>query len=496
MSEITPKVIAAVAEDVFPNFEKAIALTFGNTQKLDIDLYPFFSLLVTANVNKNLDAFDHLELWKSRHTPEHKPINFMHKENKILGHIVEAKTVDEDLKPIPEDISEGDLPYKLHVLTASVIYKIKEDAASQAEINEIIDKMAKGDYKVSMECLFTDFDYLLMSTNGSMKRIPRNETTNFLTRYLRQYKGPGRIEGKTIARLLKSITFSGCAVVDKPANTDSIISDNLNIFARANEESIKSFPSHAAGVVYINLETSNMELTMAETKTDNKSTADVAPNIPHDLSGAPGWEAHPAVQDLKDAHERLKKDHAALQDRAHKMKEQLDNIHQKTLADEVVASAIKAKEEEYAEKEKKVQEADKEKSEAIARLETANAALKGDNDAMSATIKKFEEATRNAKRTQALMDADNSLSREKAYQMATDKAVAEMADSSFEFFVKTIKGRSAATPKEVTPEKVMSTAKAEVGADVPMGVSTQTVKTDSGVTNWYKSQTNKSKRGK
>jgi len=488
MSEIiTPKVIASIAEDIFPNFEKSIALSFANTQKLDIDLFPFFSLLVTANVNKNLDAFDHIELWKARHTPEHKPLNFMHNEGQILGHIVEAKTVDEDLKPIPENISEGDLPYKLHVLTASVIYKIKENPTAQAEIDNIIDGIAKGEWFVSMECLFNDFDYLLMSTNGSMKRIPRNDQTDFLTRYLRQYKGPGKIEGRTIARLLKNITFSGVALVNKPANPDSIISDNLNIFTRANEQITKT----DANTVYINLETSNTELTMAETKT----SAEVVGDAKKGETGAPDYMSHPAFQSLHDSHERLKVDHAALQDRAHKMKEQLDHIHQKTLADEAVAQTLKAKEEEYAEKEKKLKDADVEKSEAIAKLEQTIATLKGDNDAMTATIQKFEEATKNAKRTQALMEADTSLTREKAFQTVTNKAVAEMSDPSFDFFISTIKNRAAAAPKEVTAEKVMSTAKAEEGADVPLGVTAVT-KTDSGVADWYKSQTNKGKRGK
>ena len=75
-----------------------------------------------------------------------------------------------------------------------------------------------------MECYFKGFDYgLTDKVNGEYKVLARNDSTAYLTKYLRAYGGQGEHENYKIGRVLRSITFSGKGFVDKPANPDSII---------------------------------------------------------------------------------------------------------------------------------------------------------------------------------------------------------------------------------------------------------------------------------
>lgn len=74
-----------------------------------------------------------------------------------------------------------------------------------------------------MECLFSDFDYSVVSPDGEMKVVARNDESAFLTKHLRVYGGKGVYEGYKVGRLLRNIAFSGKGLVNKPANPRSII---------------------------------------------------------------------------------------------------------------------------------------------------------------------------------------------------------------------------------------------------------------------------------
>lgn len=203
---------------------KAIAENKGQ-----LDLYYLKSILVSTGWNKNDDVFDRAEVWAARKTPEDKPFNYEHDQSQIIGHITACRAIGVDGNLISDDISIDELPSKFHITTSAVLYKYWEDEQKQQRMNQIISELSQGKWFVSMEALFTAFDYAVVDDGGS-RVIARNEDTSFLTKHLRAYGGTGMYKNMKVGRLLKNITFSGKGLVRKPANPESVIFSETEAF--------------------------------------------------------------------------------------------------------------------------------------------------------------------------------------------------------------------------------------------------------------------------
>lgn len=188
-----------------------------------IDLYYLNSVLVSTGWNKNDDVFDIKETWAARSTPEDKQFNFMHNEEDIIGHITGNCVVSSDGAIIADETLKEGVPDKFDIITSAVIYKSWSDAEKRERINQIIAEIEKGQWFVSMECLFNGFDYAVVGLDGNHNTIVRDESSAFLTKHLRAYGGEGDYEGHKIGRLLRNISFSGKGLVNNPANPNSII---------------------------------------------------------------------------------------------------------------------------------------------------------------------------------------------------------------------------------------------------------------------------------
>ena len=190
----------------------------------DADLYYVQSILVSSSWNRNDDVFDRAEVWAARKTPEDKPTNLEHDENTIIGHITSNWPIDNEGKAIADDIEMDQLPEKFHIVTGSVIYKAFSSPELKDRAEKLIAEIESGTKYVSMECYFKGFDYgLTDKTSGEYKVLARNDSTAYLTKYLKAYGGHGEHDNYKIGRVLRSITFSGKGFVNKPANPDSII---------------------------------------------------------------------------------------------------------------------------------------------------------------------------------------------------------------------------------------------------------------------------------
>ena len=190
----------------------------------DADLYYVQSILVSSSWNRNDDVFDRAEVWAARKTPEDKPTNLEHDENTIIGHITSNWPIDNEGKAIADDIEMDQLPEKFHIVTGSVIYKAFSSPELKDRAEKLIAEIESGTKYVSMECYFKGFDYgLTDKASGEYKVLARNDSTAYLTKYLKAYGGHGEHENYKIGRVLRSITFSGKGFVNKPANPDSII---------------------------------------------------------------------------------------------------------------------------------------------------------------------------------------------------------------------------------------------------------------------------------
>ena len=221
-------------------------LAVGRANPDQLDLYYLKSILTSVGWNKNDDVFDSIETWHAKTTAVDKPFNLGHNPRDIIGHITSASVIDKDGKVVVEDTSLESLPEVFDVIVGSVLYRSLSDLELKERMDKIIDEIPTGKWKVSMECLFKNFDYALIAPDGKKEVLKRTEASSFLTKYLRIYGGNGEYDGYRIGRLLRNFTFSGKGLVEKPANPRSTIlsySDKSEVesFVNAVEADISNF---------------------------------------------------------------------------------------------------------------------------------------------------------------------------------------------------------------------------------------------------------------
>lgn len=214
--------------------EKAVAAANDNEE-----LYPMFSVLVSTGWNLNDEVFLKSRMWAARHTPEDKRVDFRHKDQDILGHIVGNYVVDNDGNVLADDTKEEDLPDEFHIIAESVLYKEWKDEDQQKRVDGIIteietalasDKDEDVKWYVSMECAFYGFDYAIKDTGNKVTIVERTESTAVLTKYLRAYGGSGTINNYKIGRVPKNISYSGLGLVENPGNPKSVIFNGVLSF--------------------------------------------------------------------------------------------------------------------------------------------------------------------------------------------------------------------------------------------------------------------------
>jgi hypothetical protein len=239
------------------DIEKTLA-GYGFSNPDQIDLYYLNSVLVSTGWNRNDDVFDPGEAWAAKDTPVDKQFNYMHDESDIIGHITGSMVVDKN----GDQVESEDMPEVFDIVTSAVLYKSWSDPELRERMDTLIQEIEEGKWAVSMECLFSNFDYSVVSPDGGMKVVARDESSSFLTKHLRVYGGQGEYEGYKVGRLLRGIAFSGKGLVNKPANPRSIILDTEeNPFEESNTNlSIEEFCMSAENEI---VESSEVELEAA-----------------------------------------------------------------------------------------------------------------------------------------------------------------------------------------------------------------------------------------
>ena len=312
--------------------------------KDQFDLYYLNSVLVSTGWNKNDDVFHPQETWAAKDTPVDKQFNFMHDESDIIGHITGSLVVDQD----GTEISDTSSVEKFDIITSAVIYNSWTDPELKERMTKIISEIEEGKWFVSMECLFNDFDYAVITPDDEHKVIARDDASAFLTKHLRAYGGNGKYEGYTVGRLLRNIAFSGKGLVSNPANPRSVILNDVDSFAGTQAEEITNSN--------INMETNHMSDVLKE-----------------------------QVEELKAELATAKEEAKALETEMTKQKE--EEIQSKIEAFEAVVSekdsaiaeaqaAVEAAEAKVAELEEAIAKKDEELSEAKAKIEAHEAEVK------------------------------------------------------------------------------------------------------------------------
>jgi predicted nucleic acid-binding Zn-ribbon protein len=90
------------------------------------------------------------------------------------------------------------------------------------KVKEALRLISRGEMCVSVEAMFSNFDYGLVKASQEYI-IKRDEESAFLTKHLVRYGGTGEYKGYSLGQVLRNISFNGKALTTKPANPASII---------------------------------------------------------------------------------------------------------------------------------------------------------------------------------------------------------------------------------------------------------------------------------
>jgi hypothetical protein len=189
----------------------------------DVDLRFIECVLTTAGENRNQDAFLPVELWSARTSPTHKPVNLLHDDGAVIGHMTQARATDGELNDVPDETGVDDLPWDLQLVVGCALYAKWATPSRQERMNQLLEEVDAGKWACSMEVLFVNHDYLLTAPNGSTEVVTRTEATAHMSKSLSCYGGPGTYAGKAIGRVLRGCTFSGIALVQNPACDGAVI---------------------------------------------------------------------------------------------------------------------------------------------------------------------------------------------------------------------------------------------------------------------------------
>lgn len=203
--------------------EKAAVLAFPDERQQDLQYIR--SVLVSAGTNKNGAHFLPSEMMKAHNTVVHKAIDIEHEEDRVIGHIYDCAYLYKDgtsfdprkLMAEYEEASQNLDELDVDIAVAGVIHKMR--------FPEYAEEISAGDWKVSMECYFKDFD---IKIGGTI--ITRDEAmalgydpNDLVGGFVKVVAGKKALGKHIVSRVLRNITFSGMGIVKNPANPHSII---------------------------------------------------------------------------------------------------------------------------------------------------------------------------------------------------------------------------------------------------------------------------------
>lgn len=203
--------------------EKAAVLVFPEEKQGDLQYIR--SIMVSAGTNKNGAHFLPSEMMRAHNTIVHKAIDIEHEEEKVIGHIYECAFLFKDgeqfdpLKTMSEfqDTAKDPDSLDIDIAVAGVIHKMR--------FPQIAEEIARGDWKVSMECYFKDFDIKIgnqIITRSEAQALGYNPE-ELVGGFVKVVAGSKALGKHFVSRVLRNITFSGMGIVKNPANPHSII---------------------------------------------------------------------------------------------------------------------------------------------------------------------------------------------------------------------------------------------------------------------------------
>lgn len=378
--------------------DKDIKVSVARANPDQKDLYYIDSLLVSSGWNGNDDVFLKNYLWEARHTPEDKKLNFMHNEKDIIGHQTSARVIDAFGNVISDNEDVNSLPDEIHIVVGSVMYKYWQDEELQKRMDTMIAEIKEGKWAVSMECIFTDFDYALIK-DGEKLVVERNEDSSYLTKALRIYGGSGTYDGYRVGRVLKNFSFSGNGIVDIPANPNSVI------FGLSDEKELMTFANYKTN-------TDKGERTIMEIKLEDH--LNLVNEAATSKAGAEVLKSR--VEDMQKAIASVEKEN----------KELSEKLTEAVAKNEEVAKSLNS--EKLAR-----EEITKAKDEEISKLNETISSITSEKEALAAKVAEAEEFSKTeARKAKLLAKVDEA----KATELV--EKFKEVSDELFDVFVSNI----------------------------------------------------------
>lgn len=189
------------------------------------DLQYISAILVSSGMNLNGACFLPSELIQARNTINDKPLDIEHLESVVVGHIFDRVFMLKDRSMIDPQmflLEKGTHVdnENIDVAVAMVLYKYR--------FPEIAQDVMDGKYKVSMECYYKSFDVkvgdVIVSRNEALALgISTAGRDSLIGKKVKVVAGKKSIGSSVVGRVFRDIMFSGCGLVEYPANPESII---------------------------------------------------------------------------------------------------------------------------------------------------------------------------------------------------------------------------------------------------------------------------------
>lgn len=237
-------------------------LSLPEEQYRQMDLMYFTAIYVSSGENLNNAFFEQSELVMAEGSIVNKALDIEHKEKDIVGHLYDRVFIDS----AGNKLDLGDLKSKsqselkdldIHVAIAGIIYKDR--------FPEIAKEVADGKWKVSMETYFKDFDIKIgdiVLTRQEAESIGYKDISSLLGKKGRIIKSGVEIASGIISRVLRDLHFSGCGLVENPANPPSVI---LEVAGHKKQEQTKSNTNESNEVISIDISSNNVTSKKTET---------------------------------------------------------------------------------------------------------------------------------------------------------------------------------------------------------------------------------------
>jgi hypothetical protein len=213
----------------------AQALNLPPEDERQLDLAYMTAIFVSSGTNKNGAVFLGSELIKARATIKDKAVDIEHDERSLIGQITNYAFLEQSGKSFDAE--------KASTKETAALDEMDMDIAISAIIHaarfpDIAEEIKRGEWAVSMEAYFTDYDIKVGEFIIPREQADEKGYQDMVGQVVKLKDGNKELGYHLIGRVLRGITFAGVGIVQNPANERSLILEaaSLNNFIEEHKE--------------------------------------------------------------------------------------------------------------------------------------------------------------------------------------------------------------------------------------------------------------------